>query len=457
MMDIIVQMKDFLWDTILVWLLLGVGIYFTLRLKLPQILSLKEIFTLPFKGAGEAKESGGVSSFGALATSIAGQVGTGNIGGVATAIMAGGPGAIFWMWISGILGMSTIFGEAVLAQVYREKKDNGEYVGGPAYYLANGLKNKKLGRVLAVLFSIFIILALGLIGNMVQSNSMSAGMQAAFDANPTVVGVIVAIFASLIFIGGIKRISSFAEIVVPIMAVVYIIASIVILFVYRANIIPVFEEIFTQAFTGRAAFGAVVGVTVREAVRLGLARGLFSNEAGMGSTPHAHAVAHVKHPAQQGFVAMFGVVVDTLVICTATALIILTTKADIASAELGLNSVQVTQKAFEIAFGTLGLRFLAISLLFFAFTTIVGWYYFGESNIRYLFGDKGLTPYRILVVIFIILGARFEVEQVWLLADFFNGLMILPNLIGLLLLSGVVIKVMNDFKSGDRLMDRDEY
>lgn len=456
MIETIELVKDFLWDNILVYLLLAVGIYFTIRLKLPQILSIKEIFTLPFKRNEDAAESGGVSSFGALATSIAGQVGTGNIGGVATAIMAGGPGAIFWMWLSGILGMSTIFGEAVLAQVYREKHD-GEYVGGPAYYIANGLKNKKLGKVLGASFSILIIMALGLIGNMVQSNSMSAGMQVAFGANPTVVGVIVAIVAALIFIGGIKRISSFAEIVVPLMAVIYIIASIVILIIYRANIIPIFGEIFTQAFTGRAAFGAVLGVTVKQAVRLGLARGLFSNEAGMGSTPHAHAVAHVKHPAQQGFVAMFGVVVDTLVICTATALIILTTKADIESASLGLKSVQVTQKAFEIAFGSIGLKFLAISLLFFAFTTIVGWYYFGESNIRYLFGDKGLTPYRILVMIFIVLGSRFEVESVWMLADFFNGLMIIPNLVGLLLLSGVVIKVMKDYKSGERLMDRDEY
>ena len=443
--------KNNLWDNFLVYLLLFVGIYFTVRLGLPQITSIKKIFTLPFKK--DDSEGSGVSSFGALATSIAGQVGTGNIGGVATAIMAGGPGAIFWMWISGILGMSTIFGEAVLSQLFREKRGD-EYVGGPAYYMANGIKNKKLGKVLAATFAVLIIIALGLIGNMVQSNSMSAALNSGFGIPKLAVGVVVAILAALIFIGGIKRISSFAEILVPIMAVIYIIGSVAILIKFNSSIIPVFKDIFTQAFSGRAAFGALMGVTAKEAIRLGLARGLFSNEAGMGSTPHAHAVAEVKHPAQQGFVAMFGVVVDTLIICSATALIILVTQADIASAELGLDSVQVTQKAFEIAFGSLGLKFLAISLLFFAFTTIVGWYYFGESNIRYLFGDKALTPYRILVMIFIVLGSKFEIGAVWLLADVFNGLMIIPNLIALLILSPIVVKAIKDYKSGARTLDR---
>ncbi|MDO5707524.1 MAG: sodium:alanine symporter family protein [Andreesenia angusta] len=442
--------KDFLWDNFLVYALLFVGIYLTIKLGLPQITSLKKIFTQPFKGMFD-KDSEGVSSFQALATSVAGQVGTGNIGGVATAIVAGGPGAVFWMWVSGLLGMSTIFGEAILAQKFREKR-NGNWVGGPAFYISKGLKNKKLGKILGSVFAILIILALGLIGNMVQSNSMSVALESGFGFNPLVVGVIVAIVAALIFVGGINRIASFAEILVPIMAIIYFIGSIVIMIKFHDNIIPVFKDIFTQAFSGRAAMGAIAGISVKQAVKLGLARGLFSNEAGMGSTPHAHAVAEVKHPAQQGFVAMFGVIIDTFVICSVTALIILTTKADIVASQEGLNSVQVTQKAFEIAFGNIGIKFLGISLLFFAFTTIIGWYYFGESNIRYLFGKKGLIPYRILVMIFIVLGAKFEIDIVWDLADLFNGLMIIPNLIALLLLSGIISATLKEFKDNE-----DEY
>lgn len=446
-LKILESIKNFLWDNFLVYIMLAVGIFFTIRLKLPQILSLKEIFTQPFKGM--KKDENGVSSFQALATSIAGQVGTGNIGGVATAIMTGGPGAIFWMWISGILGMSTIFGEAVLAQVFREKTEDG-YVGGPAYYISKGLKNKKLGKILATLFAILIVLALGLIGNMVQANSISVALETGFGFNPTIVGIVLAILAALIFVGGIKRIASFAEILVPIMAIVYFIGTIVIMIKFHENIIPVFKEIITEAFSGRAAMGALAGITVKEAIRLGLARGLFSNEAGMGSTPHAHAVAQVKHPAQQGFVAMFGVIIDTLIICNITALVILITKADVVSTELGIESVAVTQKAFEIAFGSIGIKFLGISLMFFAFTTIIGWYYFGEGNIRYLFGKKGLIPYRILVMIFIILGARFEANSVWMLADLFNGMMVIPNLIALVLLSGIIVNTLKDFKKNEK-------
>ncbi len=444
-LNILESMKDFLWDNFLIYVLLLVGILFTVRLGFPQIMSLKEIFTQPFKGMFD-KNSDGVSSFQALATSIAGQVGTGNIGGVATAIMAGGPGAIFWMWVSGILGMSTIFGEAVLAQVYREETEDG-YVGGPAYYISKGLKNKKLRRILAAIFAVLIILALGLIGSMVQANSMSVALETGFGFNPMIVGIVVAIAAALIFVGGINRIASFAEILVPIMAVVYFIGSIVIMIKFHENILPIFRDIVKQAFTGRAAIGALAGISVKQAIKMGLARGLFSNEAGMGSTPHAHAVAEVKHPAQQGFVAMFGVIVDTLVICNITALVILTTGAHVESAELGLQSVAITQKAFEIAFGSLGIKFLGISLMFFAFTTIVGWYYFGESNIRYLFGEKGLLPYRVLVMVFIVLGANFEADSVWMLADLFNGLMIIPNILALIALSGVVSKKLKDFKA----------
>lgn len=435
--------KGFIWDYILIYLLLGVGIYFTVRLGFPQFTKLAASFKHAFGGVF-VKEEGGVSSFQALATAVAAQIGTGNIGGVATAIVAGGPGAVFWMWVSGILGMGTVFGEAVLAQRFKETDKDGEVFGGPAYYLSKGLKNKKAGKILAAIFAVMIIIALGLIGNMVQSNSIGSAMKSSFNIPEIVTGVIVAILAALIFIGGIERISKMAQMVVPVMAVAYFIASFVIMIKFRSNIVPVFASIFENAFTAKAAVGGAAGVAVKEAVKLGLARGLFSNEAGMGSTPHAHAVAKVDYPAQQGFTAIGGVFVDTIIVCTATALSILLTDAHNVAPEL--NGVNLTQKGYEIAFGKSGTIFLGVSLLFFAFTTIVGWYYFGESNIRYLFGEKALLPYRLSVVVFIILGAKFEIDTVWSLADVFNGLMVIPNVIGLLILSPLVFESMGEYK-----------
>lgn len=447
MINLIQTITSFLWDNLIAYMLLFVGALYTIRLGFPQLTKLGRALKEAFGGVFSKKDNdhGGVSAFQALATAVAAQVGTGNIGGVAGAIMVGGPGAVFWMWVSGILGMSTIFGEAVLAQVYREKKD-GQVYGGPAYYLTHGLKNKTFGRILAVLFSIFIIIALGLVGNMVQSNSISLSLFQGFGLKPIITGCILAVVVGLIVIGGIKRIAKFAELIVPVMAFIYIIGGIVILVKFHNQIIPVFKGIFTAAFSSKAVLGGAVGVSMKEALRLGLQRGLFSNEAGMGSTPHAHAVAEVPHPVNQGLVAMAGVVVDTLVICTLTALIILVTGAQNVSAELGLQTVAVTQKGFEIAFGNTGLYFLAVSLVFFAFTTIVGWYYFGESNIMYLFGSKALTPYRLVVIIAIVLGAIIPVDTVWMFSDFFNALMVIPNWIGVVLLSGVVVKKYAEWK-----------
>lgn len=448
MIGIIEKFTTYLWDNMISYMLIAVGILYTIRLGLPQILRLPSIFKEAFGDffkKGEKKE-GEVSSFQALATAVASQVGTGNIGGVASAIMIGGPGAVFWMWISGLLGMSTIFAEAVLAQVYREER-NGEQYGGPAYYLSNGLKNKKIGKILAILFSIFIIIALGLVGNMVQSNSISLSLSNGFGIAPIITGIALSVIVGLIVLGGVQRISKIAETIVPVMAVIYILAGIVVVIKFHAQFIPVIKAIFTAAFSSKAVLGGMVGISVKTAMRLGLQRGLFSNEAGMGSTPHAHAVANVPHPVNQGFVAMAGVIIGTFFICTLTAFIILVTGAHIESANLGLETVEVTQLGFKIAFGHAGTIFLAIALAFFAFTTIIGWYYFGESNVVYLFGRKTLPIYRIVAILFVTLGTIVPVGTVWLFSDMFNALMVIPNLIGLVALSGIVVKKYDEWRN----------
>lgn len=431
--------NELLWDKILIYALLGTGIYYTIWLGVPQISKVGPGFKQAFGGVFAKKKEGlkgEMTSFQALATAIAAQVGTGNLAGVATAIASGGPGAIFWMWISALFGMATNFGEAVLAQKYSEEID-GEKTGGPAYYLAKGVKSK----FLAGFFAVTIIIALGFVGNMVQSNSIATAVNSAFNINKLVIGIITAILVALILIGGMKRIASFASLVVPIMAILYILGSFAILFKNSAAILPAFKSIFVGAFTTQAAVGGALGVTMKQAVRFGIARGLFSNEAGMGSTPHAHAVANVDHPAQQGMVAMVGVIIDTLVICTATALINIVTGAS----DLGLTGIEMTQKAFELGLGKFGLIFIAISLFFFAFTTIIGWYFFGEANIKYLFGVKAVSIYRVIVIGFIILGSVMKVEIVWDMADMFNGLMVIPNLIGLLILAPQAAAIVKDY------------
>jgi len=431
--------NGFLWNNFLIYALLGTGIYYTIRLGIPQISKVgpgfKQVFGGIFK-RDEKADADGMTSFQALATAVAAQVGTGNLAGVATAIAAGGPGAVFWMWISAIFGMATNFGEAVLAQKYADRVGD-EVTGGPAYYLSKGVRSK----FLAGFFAVTIILALGFVGNMVQSNSISTAMNTAFGINKLIGGIITAILVGLILIGGMKRIASFTELVVPFMAVLYIIGSIIILIRNGANIIPAFKSIFVGAFTTQAAVGGALGVTVKEAVRFGIARGLFSNEAGMGSTPHAHAVAKVAHPTLQGMAAMVGVIVDTLVICTATALVNLVTGANLT----GLTGIEMTQEAFRLGLGEIGLGFIAVSLFFFAFTTIIGWYFFGEANIKFLFGIKAVPIYRWIVLGFIVLGSFLKVDLVWDLADMFNGLMVIPNLIGLLILAPQAAEMLRDY------------
>lgn len=436
--DTIVAINSFLSNNILLIALLGCGIFYTIYSKGVQFRKLGAAFKQTFGGVfSKEKKSGdeGVSSFQALAVAIAAQVGTGNVAGVATAIMAGGPGAIFWMWLAAILGMATIYAEAVLAQKFREKDDEGNFVGGPAYYIKNGIgpKHPGLAKVMSTAFAILIVIALGFVGNIVQSNSIATSVVAATGGklNPIIVGIVVAVLAGGVFIGGIKRIANFAQLVVPFMALVYIIAAIIMMVKFHAHIIPAFKLIFEAAFNPEAALGGALGITIKMAAAKGVGRGLFSNEAGMGSTPHAHATANVAHPVLQGYTAMVGVFIDTIVICTVTALMILVTEA---WTDKSLNGALVTQEAFTRAFGPTGTVLLAVALGFFAFTTIVGWYYFGETNIRFLFGHKGLWPYRILVLLCIIAGSLQEVDLVWNTADLTNSLMVIPNIIAIIML-----------------------
>ncbi|WP_206605633.1 alanine/glycine:cation symporter family protein [Pelagibaculum spongiae] len=437
-MSVVTWINDQLWGYLLIFLLCGTGIFFTFKLRFVQV----RLFTKSIKYALGGKKSGpagsdGMSSFQSLTTAVAAQVGTGNLAGAATAIAAGGPGAIFWMWITAFFGMGTVFAEAVLAQVYKEEV-NGQVRGGPAYYLSKGVGSKALGGF----FAVTIILALGFIGNMVQANSIGAAFDTAFGIPPLAVGIVTAIIAGMIFSGGVKAIAAFTSKVVPVMAVLYIIGSVYIMATNAGAILEGLKMIFIGAFDPAAATGGVLGATVKEAVRYGVARGLFSNEAGMGSTPHAHAVAKVTHPGQQGAVAMFGVFFDTFIILTLTALVILTVPIDGT-----LTGIALTQTAFSASMGPFGEVFIAVALFFFAFSTIVGWYFFGEANVRFLFrSDKAVKVYSLIVMVFIVLGCTLKVELVWQLADMFNGLMVLPNLIGLLILAKVVSKYLKDFE-----------
>lgn len=433
------DISGFVWNNLLLYILVLTGIIFSIRLKFIQVRKFGEGMRRVFGGInlfGKQADKDGMSSFQALATAIAAQVGTGNIAGCATALISGGPGAIFWMWLSAFFGMATIYGEAVLAQKFKTRSETGEVIGGPVYYIRQAFKGG-FGKFLAGFFAVAIILALGLMGNMVQSNSIGDAFYNAFGANKLIVGIIIAAIAAFIFLGGMKRIASVTEKMVPIMAALYIVGSLVVIIANIKNIPNVFYQIFVGAFNPTAVLGGAAGITVKAAMRFGVARGLFSNEAGMGSTPHAHAVAKVDKPEEQGIVAMIGVFLDTFVVLTLTALVILSTN----SLGSGAEGVALAQLAFSKVFGNFGGVFIAICLLFFAFSTIIGWYFFGEQNIKYLFGQKAVKIYALLVVIFVIIGSTLKVDLVWNLSDLFNGIMVFPNLLALLALSGLVVAI----------------
>ena len=448
LLEFVKSANGLMWNFLLLVILCGTGIYYTFRLRFIQVRKFGEAFKLVFsniKLKGEKSKNGEMSSFQALATAIAAQVGTGNLTGAATALIGGGPGAIFWMWLSAFFGMATTYAEATLAQKYKVV-ENGVTNGGPVYYIKQAFKGK-FGKVLAALFAVFIILALGFMGNMVQSNSIGSAFSSVFRARdinipPIAIGIVLAVIASVIFIGGTTRLASVVEKIVPIMACVYIVGSLVLLIMNIGQVPAAFVTIIKAAFNPRAVLGATAGIGVREAIRYGVARGLFSNEAGMGSTPHAHARAVVKNPHEQGLTAMMGVFIDTFIILNLTVFSVLTTGA----MSSGCDGIELTQYAFVSNFGSWGDIFIAVCLLFFAFSTILSWHFFGKINFEYLFGKKFGIIYAIVVVAFIIIGSTLKLELVWQLSDFFNGLMVIPNALALLALSGVVVKMSKNDK-----------
>ena len=456
--NIVAVVNDVLWNKylVLLFLLLGSGVFFSIRTGFVQVRKFGEGMRLVFGNIslkGKAAGKDGMSSFQALATAIAAQVGTGNIAGCASALVSGGPGAVFWMWVSAFFGMATIYGEAVLAQKFKIVGEDGAVSGGPIYYIKAAFKGK-LGTFMAGFFAVAIILALGFMGNMVQSNSIGDAFFTAFGVPKIAVGIVVAAVSAFIFLGGVKRIAAITEKLVPIMAIFYICGSLIAIGMNAENILPALKSVFVGAFTPEAVMGGAIGISIKEAVRFGVARGLFSNEAGMGSTPHAHAMAKVAKPQDQGAVAMVGVFIDTFIVLTMTALVILTsgmlgtTGAD---GEM-LTATALAQAAFNNAFGTFGNAFVAVCLLFFAFSTIIGWYFFGEANVKALFGGskKATAIYGIIALVFIVVGSFQKVGLVWDMSDMFNGLMVIPNLLACLALSGIVAKfAKNDDYLGD--------
>ena len=453
LLAIVQKINLYLSDYILIILLIGAGLYFSIRTKFVQVRCFGEGWRRVFgnfslKGG---KHGGGMSSFQALATAIAAQVGTGNIVGACGAILIGGPGAIFWMWIIAFFGMATIYAEAVLAQETRVVQADGTVQGGPVYYIKTAFKGG-FGKFLAGFFAVAIILAIGFMGAMVQSNSIGEACHTAFGIPTWVVGLVIAILAAVIFIGGVQRLASVTEKLVPIMAFLYIIGGLIVL-IARIKYIPeTFGMIFKYAFVPNAIIGGGIGYALKTAISQGVKRGLFSNEAGMGSTPHAHAMAQVEKPHDQGVVAMIGVFIDTFIVLTMTALVVISTlyagDGILASgAADGVAKTNMAQLAFSVVFGEkLGSAFVAICLLFFAFSTIISWNLFGRINVNYLFGKKANLAYSIIAIVFIFLGSCLSNDLVWELTDMFNQLMVLPNVIAIVPLAGLVVAASRSSK-----------
>ena len=437
----------YLSDYILIVLLVGTGLFFSIKTGFVQIRCFKEGMSRVFsniKLVGEKHESG-LSSFQALATAVAAQVGTGNIVGACGAILVGGPGAIFWMWIIAFFGMATIYSEAVLAQETREKDADGAVKGGPVYYIMKAFPNG-FGKFLAGFFAVATILALGFMGCMVQSNSIGETWSNVLGIPAWCIGIVITALAALIFLGGIRRIASVTEKLVPVMAVLYLFGGIVVI-VMRIQYIPeTIGMIFKYAFMPNAIIGGGIGYALKTAISQGVKRGLFSNEAGMGSTPHAHAMANVEKPHDQGVVAMIGLFIDTFVVLTMTALVVISTlyAGDgilAGGAAEGVNKANMAQLAFGSCFGSgFGSVFVAVCLMFFAFSTVLSWNFFGKVNFEYLFGKKAVPVYSVIAVAFIFLGSCLSNDLVWELTDLFNQLMVLPNVIALIALSSIVVK-----------------
>ena len=437
--NLIKEINGIVWGVPMLIAILGTGIFLMIGLRLFPIFNLKNGFQLLWYGRSKHGE-GDISAFSALMTSLAATIGTGNIAGVATAIFLGGPGALFWMWCTALVGMATKYAEAVCAVHYRETDERGMHVGGPMYYIKNGLSKK--WAWLGTAFALFGAIAGFGIGNSVQANSVADALNASFQIPVTVTGIILMILVGLVLFGGIKRISSVATKLVPFMAISYVFIGIFILAMNASEIPAALAQIFSNAFTGTAATGGFAGAAVWAAIRFGVARGIFSNEAGLGSAPIAHAAATTNNPVQQGMVAMLGTFIDTIIICSITGLVIITSGAW-TSGETG---AALSSLAFSTGISG-GNYVVAIALSIFAFTTILGWSYYGERCVEYLFGVKSIIPFRILWVLAVPLGAVAQLDFIWLLADTLNALMALPNLIALILLAPIVFKLTKDYLS----------
>ena len=445
LLGIVKQINSYLSDYVLIVLLVGAGLYFSIRTRFVQVRCFGEGMRRVFGNIklNGGKQHGGFSSFQALATAIAAQVGTGNIVGACGAILIGGPGAIFWMWIIAFFSMATIYAEAVLAQETRVVDADGTVHGGPVYYIKRAFTGG-FGKFLAGFFAVAIIIALGFIGSMVQSNSIGESLSNATGVPTWIIGLVVELLSGYVFLGGSHRVASWAEKIVPVMACLYIIGGLAVL-IARIRFIPeTFGMIFRYAFEPQAIIGGSFGFALKQAISQGVKRGLFSNEAGMGSTPHAHAMAKVSCPHEQGVVAMVGVFIDTFVVLTMTALVVISTlyagNGILASgAAEGVSKTNMAQIAFSSIMGnTAGSLFVAICLMFFAFSTILGWNFFGRINVEYLFGKKAVPVYSVIAVVLIFLGSCVSNDLAWELSDMFNQLMVIPNFFAIVALGGLV-------------------
>ena len=451
---------------ILAILLLGTGIYLTVILRFMPIWKIPAAFAMLWRGRKSADDEGQITPFAALMTALSSTVGTGNLAGVATAITLGGPGAVFWMWMTALVGMATKYAESMLAVRYREVDENGTFKGGPMYYIKNGLGPK--WKLLAVLFSLGAIASALSAGNMVQANGIAEVVNENFNAPSVATGLVIAALAFAVIIGGITSIGRFASRLVPFMAFSYVAAAIIVLILNASGIPDAFRLIFHDAFNGHAAVGGFSGAVIAQAIRFGIARGLFSNEAGQGSAPIAHAAAQTRDPVRQGTIAMLGTFIDTLVICTMTALVILTVSDNFTAVDANgvlqtveyawqsdLEGARITSAAFAAGIPG-GAWIITCALMIFAFTTILGWSYYGERSISYLLGEKAVLPFRIIWCLLIPAGAMFSVRAVWTFSDIGNALMAAPNLVAILLLSGIVASMTRGGEYARRIEPHDD-
>jgi AGCS family alanine or glycine:cation symporter len=428
------KLSDIVWGPPTLILIVGTGLFLTLRLGLYQFSSLPYALKLAFSKNQDHSSEGDISHFQSLMTALAATIGTGNIAGVATAVVLGGPGAVFWMWVTALVGMATKYAEAILAVKYRTIGKNGLMAGGPMYYIEKGLGWKWL----AVLFALFGSIAAFGIGSSVQSNSVAAAVESSFGLNPWITGIILTIFTALVILGGIQSIGKVTAFFVPIMAVFYVVGGLIIIFLNTDLLPSALSLIFSDAFTGQAVAGGAIGAVIR----YGVARGVFSNEAGMGSAPIAAAAAKTDHPGRQALISMTGTFLDTIIVCSITGITLVMGGLYIDTDLTGAALTTVTFDALLPGGGWI----VTIGIILFAYSTVLGWAYYGEKCFEYLFGNKSITIYRVIYTLTVLVGAGMNLGLVWTIADIFNALMAIPNLIGLLLLSGVVVAETRDFK-----------